>query len=91
MFWFSASTAVMTESPWMDCERTVAIPSTPLIASSIGLVTSTSTCSGERPGASVWMDTCGGANSGKTSSREPATTPAPYTTSASASPTTTPR
>ena len=59
----------MTERPWIDCERTAAMPSTPLIASSIGLVTSTSTCSGESPGASVWIETCGGANSGKTSRR----------------------
>ena len=41
----------------MDWERTAAIPCTPLIASSIGLVTWSSTCSGERPGASVWIDT----------------------------------
>jgi hypothetical protein len=73
----SASTAVMTDRPWMDCDRTAAMPSTPLIASSSGLVTSTSTCSGERPGASVWIETCGGANSGKTSRRALATTPAP--------------
>ncbi len=63
-----ASTAVITESPWMDCDRTSAIPFTPLIASSSGLVTRISTCSAEKPGASVWMETCGGANSGKTSS-----------------------
>ena len=67
----------MTDRPWIDCERTAAIPWTPLIASSIGLVTSTSTCSGESPGASVWIETCGGANSGNTSSRASATTPAP--------------
>jgi len=58
----------MIERPWIDCERTIAIPATPLMTSSIGLVTRISTCSGAKPGASVWIDTCGGANSGNTSS-----------------------
>src|SRR5919106_3098336 len=91
MFTRSARMAVTTDSPWMDCERTAAIPCTPLIASSIGLVTCSSTCSGERPGASVWMDTCGGANSGNTSSGARPSVPAPTTTSAAASPSTTTR
>jgi len=57
----------MTDNPWIDCERTVAMPVTPLIASSIGFVTSASTCSGVSPGASVSIVTSGGANSGNTS------------------------
>ena len=43
-----------------------AIPGTPLMVFSIGWVTRTSTCWGESPGASVWITTCGGENSGKT-------------------------
>jgi hypothetical protein len=43
----SPSTAVITESPWIDCDRTAAIPWRPLMAFSIGRVTSASTCSGE--------------------------------------------
>ena len=58
---------VMTEIPWIEPERSDSIPCSPLRTFSIGWVTSASTCSGERPGASVWIWTCGGANSGKTS------------------------
>jgi len=58
---------VMTERPWIDTERSDSTPGTPLTAFSIGWVTSTSTCSAVRPGASAWMPTWGGANSGKTS------------------------
>ncbi len=58
----------------MDWERIAARPLTPAMAPSIGRVTRTSTCSGEKPGASVWMETWGGANSGNTSSGAPATT-----------------
>src|SRR6185503_1334975 len=87
----AASTAVTTDNPWIDCERTTAMPCTPLIASSNGLVTSSSTCSGESPGASVWMETCSRANSGKTSSRARARVLAPTSTSAAARPSTTPR
>ncbi len=43
------------------------MPSVPVSAFSIGCVTRASTCSGESPGASVWICTCGGANSGNTS------------------------
>ena len=53
----------------MDWERTTATPVVPVIACSIGVVTRTSTCSGARPDASVWISTCGGANSGNTSYR----------------------
>src|SRR3954468_15362998 len=67
------------------------MPCTPLIASSSGLVTSSSTCSGDSPGASVWMLTWGGANSGKTSSGARARVLAPTSTSAAARPSTTPR
>ena len=42
-------------------------PAKPLIDVSTGWVTRTSTCSGLRPGASVWIETWGGANSGNTS------------------------
>ncbi len=76
-----ASTAVMMERPWIDCERTMAMPATPLMTSSIGLVTRISTCSGAKPGASVWIETCGGANSGKTSSGAAKRRDVPYTTS----------
>jgi hypothetical protein len=50
-------TTVMTERPWIDLDRSVSIPEIPLITFSMGCVTKTSTCSGERPGASVWMET----------------------------------
>ena len=58
----------MTDRPGMDSERMVASPVAPLTAFSIGLVTSCSTCSAVKPGASVWMSTVEGTNSGKTSS-----------------------
>src|SRR5437660_9551071 len=62
----------------MDRERSKSRPARPLTACSMGKVTSCSTSLGERPGHSVWTVTCGGANSGKTSSlaREAATAPA---------------
>ena len=63
----SAKIAVMMESPWIDCERMLAMPVTPLMAFSTGVVMSVSTCSGVNPGASVWIATLGGANSGNTS------------------------
>jgi hypothetical protein len=62
-----AKTTVTTESPWIDVERSDCTPGTPLTAFSMGWVTRTSICSGVSPGASVWMPTWGGANSGKTS------------------------
>ena len=64
----SRNTAVTTERPWIDSERSASIPARPPTADSIGWVTSISTCSGARPGASVWITVCGGANSGSTSS-----------------------
>ncbi|GJE45106.1 hypothetical protein AEGHOMDF_4300 [Methylobacterium soli] len=47
------NTAVMTDSPWIEEERSDSMPGKPFTATSIGCVTSTSTCSGLRPGASV--------------------------------------
>ncbi len=64
----SGKTAVTTDSPWIDSERSASSPETPPSAASIGSVTSSSTCSGANPGASVWITTCGGAKSGSTSS-----------------------
>ena len=49
----SLKTAVMMESPWMDSERNDSMSPRPFTIASTGRVTSTSTCSGERPGASV--------------------------------------
>lgn len=43
------------------------IPGIPARAFSMGWVTRASTCSGERPVASVWTTTSGGAKSGNTS------------------------
>ena len=43
---------VMTDSPWIEEERSDCTPGTPLMAFSIGCVTSTSTCSAVSPGAS---------------------------------------
>ena len=45
-----------------------ATPGTPVSAFSSGTLTSASTSGVDRPGASVWISTSGGANSGKTSS-----------------------
>ncbi len=53
----SSNTAVTTDNPWIDCERMDSTLATPLIAFSTGRVTSDSTSSGERPGASVWITT----------------------------------
>jgi hypothetical protein len=64
----SVNTAVTTESPWIDSERSASMPATPPSALSIGVVTSRSTCSGARPGASVCTTASGGAKSGNTSS-----------------------
>ncbi len=66
----SANVIVTTESPGMDSERSVASPEAPFTAFSICLVMSSSTCCGANPGASVWMSTCEGTNSGNTSKGE---------------------
>ena len=55
----SLNTAVMIDKPPMDSERSDSISVRPLTIVSIGSVTSSSTCSGERPGHSVWITTCG--------------------------------
>ncbi len=64
----SLKTAVMTDSPEMDSERNDSMLPRPLMVFSSGRVTSTSTCSGERPGASVSTETSGGTKLGSTSS-----------------------
>jgi hypothetical protein len=61
------NTAVITDRPWIEVERSVSKPGRPPTATSTGWVTSTSTCSESSPGASVWTVTVGGANSGNTS------------------------
>ena len=61
----SAKVMVTTDRPGIDSERSVASPAAPLTAFSTCLVTSSSTCCGAKPGASVWMSTCDGTNSGK--------------------------
>ena len=67
------------DRPSTDFERSVRRSGTPFIAFSSGTVTRLSTSPVERPGASVWISTSGGANSGNTSSgvfcaaRDPAT------------------
>jgi hypothetical protein len=66
----SVNVMITTDSPGIDSERSVAKPAAPLTALSMRLVTSSSTCSGAKPGASVWMSTCEGTNSGNTSSGE---------------------
>ena len=64
----SLKTAVMMDRPWMDSERSDSMSPRPLTIVSTGRVTSSSTCSGDRPGASVWITTCGWTKFGKTSS-----------------------
>ena len=66
----SANTTVTMESPWIDSERRDSCAGSPASADSTGRVTMASTCSGARPGASVWMVAWGGTKSGKTSSLE---------------------
>ncbi len=58
---------VSTDRPWIEVERRLRTPGAPLSAASSGRVTSVSTCVGVSPGASAWMPTWGGANSGNTS------------------------
>ena len=80
----SLKTMVMTETPWMDSERIDSWLPSPLMAVSSGRVTSVSTCSAERPGASAWTVTLGGTKSGKTSSLAWDARYAPYATSTAA-------
>jgi hypothetical protein len=67
-----------------DLERITSSPGTPLSAFSRGTVTSSSTSVAERPREIVWISTLGGANSGKTSTEEPARRIKPKTISAAA-------
>src|SRR5919108_1634114 len=55
------------DTPSTVLERMTASPGTPLSACSSGMVISSSTSTVDIPGASVWISTFGGANSGKTS------------------------
>ncbi len=55
------------ESCETDFDLSSSRPSTPWSCSSIGTVISSSTSVDELPSAMVWISTCGGANSGKTS------------------------
>ena len=67
----SSNSAVTTDSPGIDCERSEVIPASPPIACSTGRVTCASTAAACSPGASVWITTCAGANSGNTSRLAP--------------------
>src|SRR5207249_10715692 len=69
----------------MVSERTACTPLAPLIACSIGSVTSNSTCSATSPGASVCTAAWGGTNSGNTSYLARASTSTPYRASMPAS------
>ena len=62
-----------------DFERSSFRPGMPCSTSSIGTVTSSSTSAEELPSAIVWISTCGGANSGKTSTLAPGIETAPKT------------
>src|SRR5918994_408912 len=67
-----------------DLERISSSPGIPFSWSSSGTVISSSTCSEELPIARVWISTCGGANSGKTSTSALRVSPMPKTISAAA-------
>ena len=68
------------EDSWeTDLERSSFRPGMPCRTSSIGTVTSSSTSAEELPRAIVWISTCGGANSGKTSTFAPGIETAPKT------------
>ena len=56
------------DNPRTDLERMVFTPGTPASALSTGTLISDSTSGVDKPGASVWISTRGGANSGNTSS-----------------------
>src|SRR5918994_2918505 len=67
-----------------DLERISSSPGIPFSWSSSGTVISSSTCCEELPIARVWISTCGGANSGKTSTSALRVSPMPKTISAAA-------
>ena len=79
------------ESPSTDFERIVLSQGAPLSAFSMGTVMKLSTSSVERPGASVWISTSGGANSGNTSKAARCVVLTPTKVSNNASTTTTTR
>src|ERR671914_2613532 len=67
-----------------DLERISTSPGIPLSWSSSGIVINSSTCCEELPTAMVWISTCGGANSGKTSTSALRVSPMPKSISATA-------
>src|ERR671917_428535 len=67
-----------------DLERISSSPGIPFSWSSSGTVISSSTCSEELPIAMVWISTCGGANSGETSTSALRISPIPKIISAAA-------
>src|SRR5918992_4966740 len=67
-----------------DLERISSSPGIPFSSFSSGTVISSSTCSEELPIAMVWISTCGGANSGKTSTSALRVSPIPKIISAAA-------
>src|ERR687898_2938884 len=67
-----------------DLERISSSPGIPFSSFSSGTVISSSTCSEELPIAMVWISTCGGANSGKTSTFALRVSPIPKIISAAA-------
>ena len=64
----SSKISTTDDRPSTDFERIVFSQGVPLRAFSSGMLIRLSTSSVDRPGASVWISTSGGANSGKTSS-----------------------
>src|ERR671921_2265469 len=67
-----------------DLERISSSPGIPFSWFSSGIVISSSTCCEELPIAMVWISTCGGANSGKTSTSALRVSPMPKIISAAA-------
>ena len=63
----SSNSTTTDDSPSTDFDRSVFIPGVPLSAFSSGSEIRLSTSSVDSPGASVWISTLGGANSGNTS------------------------
>src|SRR5918997_7143801 len=74
--------SLIDDSCETDFERSSLSPGMPWSTSSIGTVTSSSTSAEELPSAIVWISTCGGANSGNTSTLAPGISNAPNTMSA---------
>ena len=78
----------MDDSVGTEVERSWSSPGMPFMASSSGTVTSDSTSEVDSPRLSVWISTCGGANSGKTSTALDRIVAAPKAISATAAATT---